>query len=218
MKILFLFLLCVSLFAETLTIDSGSPADQFFTGGLSDFTISYPGATGDLSVRYGAFSYHIPRPPGVYLVTLNFRETGTVSAKNQRVFSVKVGGQLVLDRLDLFFVAGLAKIERNFVAASNDGFIDIDFSYVTKSAIISSITVQTLFAGGSIGAPVVTDWWTCQSGIRPFVAGASTPPGWSCDGLQSYTFTLQDGTVDGPYVAVKMQPGFVLDPVIWVKQ
>lgn len=204
MKLL-LFLLCIPLFAETLTIDSGSPTDQYFTGGLSDFTISYPGVTGDLSVRYGAFQYHIPRPPGVYLVTLNFRETGTVSAKNQRVFSVKLGGQLVLDRLDLFSAAGLAKIERNFVAASNDGFIDIDFSYTTKSAVVSSITMQTLFE--TAGLPVLTDWLSCHG----------VGPAWSCEGLQLYRFKMPDGTVDGPYVATKM-PDLVVDPAIWVAQ
>ncbi len=252
MKLL-LTLLAAPLLAATLTIDSGSPSDQFFVGGKDDFTISYPGVSGDLSVRYGAFSYHIPRDPGVYLVTLNFRETGTVSAKAQRIFSVKLNGQLVLDRFDLFASApGLMPIERGYVTTSNNGFIDIDFSYSLKSALVSSITIQQLFfaadAPQTRTLPEVTAWSSCKSGLvlaGPAGPGVPSPTaawpglrltaqdefgspvikntagemiGWSCDGLQAYTFKLPNGSTDGPYVAVRMPDDFVMDSAIWKKQ
>lgn len=229
MKLFLLLFLSIPLFSQLL-IDSGSATDQYFIGGANDFTISYPGASGDLSIRYGAFRYHIPQAPGVYLVTLNFRETGTVSAKGQRVFSVKLNGQLVLDRFDLFAERGLALTERNYVTASNDGFIDIDFSYTAKSAIISSIQVQLFQSAGS-SLPTVTAWSSCHgSGVLAGPEGpgtppgalwpglAAVPPGWNCDGLKAYTFKLADGSSDGIYVAVKMPADFSLDPVIWVKQ
>lgn len=140
---LLLFLLSFPLLAATVSIDAGAPSDQFFTGGAA-FTITYPGVTGDTTVRYGAFQYHIPTGPGAQLVTLNFRETGTVTAKFQRVFSVKLNGLLVIDRLDLFAAAGLELKTLGFVTVASAGFVDIDFSYSVKSALISSIEVKPL--------------------------------------------------------------------------
>jgi hypothetical protein len=145
MKLL-LFLLTLPLAAATVAIDSGAAADQYFTGGAAFTTSTCPG---DSTVRYGAFSYHIPVEPGAYLVTLNLCETGTVSAKGQRVFSVKLNGQTVLDRLDLFAVAGLAPKSFPFTAGSS-GFIDIDFSYSVKSAMVSSIQIDVI---GSVALP-----------------------------------------------------------------
>ncbi len=226
---LFLFLLTFPLLAATLTIDAGSDTDQYFTGGAAFTTSSCPG---DATVRYGAFGYHIPLAPGVYLVTLNLCETGTVAAKGQRIFSVKLNGQLVVDRLDLFAAGGVAPIERNLVAASNNGFLDLDFSYSTKSAIVSSIVVQPLFQASTVSSvPVVTEWQSCHgSGVLAGPVGpgvllgatwpglTANPPGWNCDGLQFYKFRLADGTEDGPYVAVKMPSDFVPSPDIWSKQ
>ncbi len=254
-----LLLLSVSLFADTVQIDCGSAtADQFFSGGAT-FDSVIPGATGDITVRYGnAFRYHIPQPTGVYLVTLNFRETGTVTTINQRFFSVKVNSQLVLDRFDLFAVAGLEPRERNYVTASNDGFIDIEFYTApgaAKGAIVSSIAVQQLFTTqappppppASSTFPVVAEWAKCQSGvvlagpISPGVPPGSMWPGlkkvseiplnpsglpapgfyseYSCDGsLNYYRFKLADGSISGPYVAVRMPDDYAPDPAIWVKQ
>lgn len=142
MKLLLLLLLQFPLLAASLVIDCGSPTDQYFTGGLSDFTISYPGATGDLTLRYGTFSYRIPAPPGPSIVTLVFRETGTVTAANQRRFYVAFNEQpAVLVNYDLYAVAGLSTIRREFQVFSIDGFIHIFFTYSRKSAIVSSIEV-----------------------------------------------------------------------------
>lgn len=146
MKLLY-FLLSLPLYATTLTIDSGSATDQFFTGGAA-FTTST--CQGDATVRYGAFGYHIPVEPGAYLVTVNLCETGTVSAKGQRIFSVKLNGQTVIDRLDLFAASGLAPTYRSYTAAPAGGFIDLDFSYSLKSAMVSSIQIDII---GSVAYP-----------------------------------------------------------------
>lgn len=136
-----LFLLACPLLAATLSIDAGSATDQFFIGGAAFTTSTCPE---DNSVRFGAFSYHIPMPAGAYMVTLKLCETGTVSAKGQRIFSVKQAG---LDRFDLFAAAGLAPKEVSYITASN-GFIDIDFTYTTKSAIVSSIDIDVIAVRG----------------------------------------------------------------------
>lgn len=150
MKPLLLLLLQFPLLAASLVIDCGSPSDQYFTGGLSDFTISYPGATGDLTLRYGTFSYRIPAPPGPSVVTLVFRETGTVTAANQRRFYVAFNEQpAVLVNYDLYAAAGLSTIRREFQVFSIDGFIHIFFTYSKKSAIVSSIELAPVQSPGT---------------------------------------------------------------------
>jgi len=128
-------LITAPVFCQSITIDCGSPSDQYFSGGLP-YTIA--GASGDATLRYGTFGYHIPATAGDYTVTLYMRETGTVTAIGQRIFNVKINDQPVLDRYDLFAREGLAERRRDFDAVSN-GFIDIDFSYIRKSAIVSRI-------------------------------------------------------------------------------
>lgn len=183
MKQLLMFLLAAPLVAASIFIDAGSSSDHFFTGGKDDFTITASGATGDLSLRYGAFGYHIPAQPGAYLVTLHLRETGTVSAKNQRIFSVKLNGQTVIDRLDLFAANGLAPTYRSFVTAVSGGFIDLDFTYALKSAIVSAIQidvigeVSTAYPEGFAFSRVVDEPAAAGTGCQPgdYAAGAGPP-------------------------------------------
>jgi len=148
MKPLLLLLLSLPLFSASLVIDCGScptaspcPTDQYFTGGLTGNVVT-PGATGDISVRYGTFTYRIPAPPGPSIVTLVFRESGTSTGPNQRKFTVKFNEQPpVLSDYDLYAVAGLSVIRREFQVFSIDGFIHIFFTYSKKAAIVSSIEV-----------------------------------------------------------------------------
>lgn len=159
LKTLFLLgLLSFELLAQSLTIDAGSQADRYFTGG-SVFPISTPGATGDLTLRVSP-SYRIPVAPGMYTVQIYLRESGTIAAPGQRSFTVRVQGQDTnLAKFDLFATAGLDQIRRDFIAVSN-GWIDV--SAVThaipgvspvRGAIIAAITVAPFIAvqaGGAI--------------------------------------------------------------------
>lgn len=122
-----------------MVINCGSPEDRFFSGG---FPYAAPGGP----LRYGAFSYHIPMPSGVYLLTLTFRETGTIAAANQRRFSVAVNRLPVLTNYDLFAEAGLSPKHYNYVVTSNDGFIDLALTYSLRSAVLANIEIQTLFS------------------------------------------------------------------------
>lgn len=137
------------LLGQALSIDCGSPSDQFFScspPSCDKFTISTPGATGDLTLRYGAPKYAIPAAPGAYDVTLYMRETGTVTGPGQRSFNVSINGQPVLVNFDLFADVGLAPVQKTFQATSA-GFIGIDFSYnvipgqVVRGAVVSRIDV-----------------------------------------------------------------------------
>ena len=66
-----LFLLSISLFAETTSIDCGSASDANFTGGLT-FSVPVPGdSTGRYDALQTGFSYRIPVvDKQAYLVTL----------------------------------------------------------------------------------------------------------------------------------------------------
>lgn len=128
------------LFCLGQTIDCGSATDQYFTGGIA-YAVQTPGATGDLTLRYGAFSYNIPTSPGNYTVSLFMRETGT---PGKRQFSVSINGTPRLQGFDLFGVAGLAEFRRDFTAASSSGFINIVFTYTLKSAVVSRIVVTAI--------------------------------------------------------------------------
>ncbi len=250
MKLLALLLLSSSLFAATLTIDCGSATDQYFTGGTA-YTIA--GAAGDATLRYGSFAYNIPAT-GPQVVRLVFRETGTVSAANQRIFSVKFNEETVIGSFDLFAGYGLNATERVFVRMPSDGIINISFSYSKKSALISEIDVTPLWdllppapvvtpPPVATNFPAIAEWAKCQSGVvLAGPIGAGVPPGsmwpglrkvgdvnsgifnpdsylhYSCDGLEYYKFKLADGTITGPFVAVRMPDEFGPDPVLWVKQ
>lgn len=173
-----LALLAAPLFSATVFIDCGSAEDQFAVGGFTDFTIGYPGATGDLSLRYGKFAYHVPVEPGAYLVTLKMRETGTVNGPGQRVFTVKLNGETKLDKFDLFAAHGLAATERVYVAASN-GFIDIDYSHSTqRGAVVSAIQIDVISTLGSVpGAGYPEGVGMTRKIDEPQVAGAECQPG-----------------------------------------
>ena len=82
----------------------------------------------------------------VYTVSQVFRETGTVTAVGQRIFSVKINNQSVqeLTDFDLFAVAGLNPKQIDTPAVSN-GYIDLSYSYkrgTLKTAIVSWIEIK----------------------------------------------------------------------------
>ena len=141
-KYIILAMLCYgSLFAATL-IDAGSSTDSGFTGGavwLIPQALLPPGTT-DTTLRFGAdFSYRIPCSKRVYVVTFQFIEPA-VQAIGQRVFSVSVNNQTVLERLDLVAEAGyLRPISRSVLAVCSEGQLRIRFLAQVRSAVVSSI-------------------------------------------------------------------------------
>ena len=142
MKTLLSFLLSLPLFGASIIIDSGSPTDQYFSGGLP-YTVQ-PAA--DTTLRFSSsattpFSYNIPVPQdGPYIVTLNFLEPSAVPPA--RAFSVTINDQLVYSRLTM---AGyLVPFSRSAIIFSSGGFINIRFDTLIRSAVVSSIQIDPL--------------------------------------------------------------------------
>jgi len=127
------------LFGASLLIDCGSPQDQFFTGGIA-YTIAGPV---DTTLRFSSnattpFSYKIPvAPDGPYIVKLNFLEPSNVPPA--RIFSVSINDQLSFPRLTT--PGYLIPFARSAIVMSADGFINIRFDTIARSAVISSIEI-----------------------------------------------------------------------------
>jgi len=150
-------LFCSALTAETVIIDCGSPADSNFTGGatwLIPQGLIPPGTT-DTTLRYGAaFSYRVPVYNIPYVVTFRFIEP-TVQVRGQRIFSVRINNQVVIDRIDLVAEAGYLKpISRSVVVMGSDEALNISFETQVRSAVASSIEI-TQFYEWTLG-PVIS--------------------------------------------------------------
>ena len=146
-------LLTLPLFGASLVIDSGDPADQFFSGGNAYTIPTPPAGSTDATLRFGGtFSYQIPATDGIpYVVKLNFIEPS--NAPPVRSFSVTINEQLVLTKSTM--PGYLVPFSRSLVAMAADGFINIRFDSVFRSAthlpafrsgpVISSIEVTPIF-------------------------------------------------------------------------
>ncbi len=135
------------LSAETIVIDSGSPTDSNFTGGLAfGFTGPVIGTT-DLTMRSGSFIYDIPCDNNwPYIIEFEFFEP-IVTGPGQRVFNVRVNNQIVLDHLDVFKEAGGKNkaIHRSVSVLGADEHLVIQFEAITRTPIVSSISFKQLF-------------------------------------------------------------------------
>jgi hypothetical protein len=136
-----LLLLALPLYGQ-ITIDAGSPTDQYFIGG-TPWVIAPPGTT-DATLRYGvAFRYKLPAK-GPQVLTLRFREP-TVTGIGQRRFSVYANHQPIISGLDLWVEAGRDLLERSYVVVPSGGFVELRFETQIRSAVVSSITLAPLF-------------------------------------------------------------------------
>jgi hypothetical protein len=149
--------LAISMFparAETTIIDAGSDTDSNFTGGAA-YLIPLPliPPVTDGSIRYAtpsvagsSFTYSIPAHANwPYVVTLRFVEP-IVKAPKQRVFTVWVGNQAVVDHLDIFQEVGyMTPMSRSFVAVPSDGKLVLRFETQVRNAVVSSIEATPLF-------------------------------------------------------------------------
>ncbi len=125
------------------------------------------------SERWGMLSYRFDVPNGSYRIELKFAEIYAWTP-GQRVFDVKIEGELVLDDLDIFAKAGRdTACDQVFVGPINDGQVTIEFIPRTNHAKVSAIRVT------GVGAtPVPTATGTQPTATRtwtPAATATSTP-------------------------------------------
>ena len=85
--------------------------------------------------------YSLPVDPGLYAVKLHFAEIN-FTRRNQRVFDVRIEGQLVLDNYDIVRRVGAFKaVVETFEVPVEDGTLNIQFTHVKGNPKISGIEV-----------------------------------------------------------------------------
>jgi hypothetical protein len=136
-----------ALFSSSIVIDCGSASDTTSTGTSSVYTITQtlPAGT-DPNLRFSStpFGYKVPVANGPHWVRLEFLEP-SVQAPGQRLFNVFINDQPMLSRLDPFAIAGYLKpFSRTVLAVGSDGFLNIRFETITRSAIISQIVITPM--------------------------------------------------------------------------
>jgi len=140
-----------------ILINSGGPAytdttgqvwsaDTYYTNGqTAKYTTPVTG-TSDPTLyqteRYApTLNYHIPVPNGNYEVTLYYAEN-YFGASGKRVFNVAIEGQTVLQNFDIYAVAGKnAALQRTFITAVPNGYLDIVETATVNNAKLSAIQV-----------------------------------------------------------------------------
>jgi len=95
------------------------------------------------SVRWDASGYRFRIPHGRYTVTLRFSEVA-YDAPGKRVFSVKIQGRQVIEKLDIFAKAGKNKaLDYTFNDIEvKDGTLAIDFTKETEFPAVAAIAVE----------------------------------------------------------------------------
>ncbi len=137
-------------------------ADSNFSGGATSVrTNPIAGTTDDplyQSHRWGNFSYNFPVTNGSYSVTLKFAETYW-DTPGQRVFDVRIEGQLVLDNFDILAqVPKNTALDRTFATSVSDGTLTIQFTRVVDYASIAAIEiVETSATRVNAGGGAYTD-------------------------------------------------------------
>ena len=146
------------------------------------------------TVRYDMSAYRLPLPNGSYTVTLKFCEPHYKEA-GKRVFGVKLQGQPVIDKLDIFAKAGQNKaLDYTFkdIAVTN-GWLDIDFEQQVEFPSMAAIAVEgekatkKINCGGAAYKDYAADWPAAPPGPRPdrFAPNADFWPDWALQGFGS---------------------------------
>lgn len=177
MRLAVSLLLALPLFGQ-ITIDCGSAADKYYSGGVAWSGLWEAPAPADSTVRYGqSFSYHVPVPAGNYSVKLTFIES-TVKAPGLRLFSASVNGAST-GTLDLYALAGFqVPYSRTLTAAAGSGVLDITLNATVKNAVISAVEITPVPAQGSsqairAGMGIVTTQVEGSSILTVAVEGAT---------------------------------------------
>ncbi|MEZ5356344.1 MAG: malectin domain-containing carbohydrate-binding protein [Bryobacteraceae bacterium] len=137
---------------SSLYTDTGGKSwavDQYWTQGYIDYVAVYAPAwspvysSARVSLPGGAgLSYHIPVSNGSYVVTLHFAELRK-TAPGQRVFDVRLNGDLVLPAFDILSQAPrLQPLAKSFPVTVSAGFVDIDFRNIVDLASIAAIEIE----------------------------------------------------------------------------
>ena len=141
--ILFLLIFTSLLQAQPVKVDAGSDTDVNYYGGDK---LVIP-VIGDNTVRWSAtgFYYEFGCWDVPYVVKLTFIEP-TVKAIGQRVFTVRINDQIVLDRLDLFASAGFGQFKSwTFIPHCSNDLLTIRFLTQVRNSILSSLEITPLF-------------------------------------------------------------------------
>ena len=147
-----------------LTTSDGTQwsADNYFSGGdllysgnsiagtnPQDYYLYRSGRAG----LYGDFSYSIPLPNGSYTVNLIFAEI-QYTGKGERVFNVAINGSTVLSNFDILaHVAALTPFQQQFTTNVTNGIVKIDFTGLTRRALVNAIQVGPASGSGSTTPP-----------------------------------------------------------------
>jgi hypothetical protein len=121
-------------------------ADARYSGGSTATTRSSISGTSDgklyQSQRTGNFSYNIPLASGNYSLALKFAEISSRVGRGRRVFNVLVGGNVVINHLDIYAMAGANRAYDVTVPVSvANGSLNIQFQSVVGSAVVNAIRV-----------------------------------------------------------------------------
>ncbi len=121
------------------------------------------------TVRYNVRAYRLDLPDGKYKVTLQFCEPH-YRQPNRRVFSVRLQGKLVLDRLDIFAkVGGNRALDYTFPdVVVSGGRLNIEFLPQVEFPSIAGIVVQgpvvrKINCGGPAWRDYQADWPASQA-------------------------------------------------------
>lgn len=122
-------------------------ADSRFTGGKIGTTSAAISGTTESALyqneRFGNFAYAIPVANGNYSVTLKFAEIYW-TAPGRRIFSVAINGNTVVNRLDLYAVAGKNRAHDVTIPVTvTNGTINITFTSHADNATVGAILVKT---------------------------------------------------------------------------
>lgn len=138
--------------------DSGGKVwqpDSMYSGGELDTTAAAVAGTVDdklyQTYRSGrSFSYSVPLRSGIYRARLNFSEPSSlVTAVGQRVFDVSLEGQPALTAFDILQSAAKnTALIKTFYLTVTDGALDIRFSGIINSALVSAIEIDEQSADG----------------------------------------------------------------------
>jgi hypothetical protein len=133
-------------------------------------------------VRYNTDGYTLDLPNGTYDVTLKFCEPH-YDAPGLRVFGVKVQGQVLAEKLDLFATAGKNKAHDLSARAVKiaDGKLKIEFPRVVEFPLIAGIVVNGMTdANNQVAAAPLTRRINCGggacAGYEADIAGAVANP------------------------------------------
>ena len=128
------------------------------------------------SVRYDTDGYALPIANGTYTVTLKFSEI-TYHEAGKRVFGVKLQGQSVADKLDIFAQAGKNKAYDLVTPAVKvtDGVLKIEFGRIVEFPCIAGLVISGMTdAANQVAAQPLTRKINCGGGaVQDYEADAT---------------------------------------------